>query len=316
MNINRQKILQFAGIAVLAGIIFAASFSSCEKSGAKTNAFSAVKSTSAPRLMMNSAKQDSAVTYDADDMAFEEEAVYDMADSGVIENGSSAVREKKIIKNGNVSLEVESLAETMAAVEKWVKDFGGYISWTNENNTNMGVTAQIPSEKFDDAMNAAGDFGKIISRNISTRDVSNQFYDLETRLETQKTLQEKLEGYLKDAKNINEIIQIESKLSSVTAELERMQTQMNGLSRQISYSEIYLNASLPRNQSESGFILPDTKNEFRAFIGNILSFFVKFAFGIFYIIIYGVPCALLLILLYWLCFGKVGLLRKLFEKVK
>ena len=118
-----------------------------------------------------------------------------------------------------------------------------------------------------------GDFGKIRRKNIYTSDVTDQYYDLETRLLTKRELLKKLQGYLKNASNMDEILKIETKISDVTSELEVMQGQMNRLSKQISFSTITINAKLPANHTEEGFVFPDAKDGFRDFVSNLVEIF-------------------------------------------
>lgn len=62
--------------------------------------------------------------------------------------------------------------------------------------------------------------------------------------------------------------------------------------------------------------MPDTNSQLRQFFANILNFFVKFIFTALYIVIFGVPSVLFLMLIYWLGFGKVGLFKKTLCKNK
>lgn len=343
MKFDKSRILTAAGVVLVAAVVLSAVFPSCKKEGGTARPLADLKGV--PRLMTTgtgsvnglarSAKmaaprmvEEAAVTYDAvaemeSDAGVNFAALNQMAakpDSPTPANPStgseSATQTKKLIRTGNVNLEVESLAQTMNAVNEWVKSFGGYISNTNESSRNLYVTAHVPADKFDEAMNQTGNFGKIVSKNVNSRDVTEQYYDLSGRLETQKTLLEKMQGYLKNAKNMDEILRIESKISSVTNEIESMTGRLKRLSNQIDFAEISLSATLPVNQSESGFILPDTKSEFREFIGNILAFFSHFIFAVLAIVIYGIPLVLLLLGLYWIAFGKIGLVKKLFNKIK
>jgi len=165
-------------------------------------------------------------------------------------------------------------------------------------------------------MKTSSRIGKIVSKSVNSRDVTEEFYDLDTRLSTRRILLERLQTYLKQAKDVKDMIEIESKINDVTTEMERMQGRLNRLTEQIDYSEIDIYAKLPVNRTEEGFILPDTKSQFREFCKNILNFFSNFLFVVLYIIIYGVPSVLMIFLLYWLCFGKIGLLRKLFAKIR
>ena len=233
-----------------------------------------------------------------------------------LENSSETTQERKIIKTGSLSYEVKNLSETEEKIAAWLEGFGGYIAdtWTNRNN--MNVTVKVPASSFEDAMNSTGDFGELLSRSISTEDVSENYYDLETRLETRKILQKKLESYLAGAKTISDLLDIERQLNDVTSELESMEKQFRRLSNQIDFSTISISCRLPANTTEAGFETPDFLQGLKDFGYNALQFLCNFGLGILYIILVGVPSVLLIALLYWLCFGKIGLVRKLFNKLK
>lgn len=243
------------------------------------------------------------------DMAFEE--------STELPSESEQQRQdRKLIYTGNLTIEVSNLSDSKSSVESWIKKFGGYISDSFENTSSIRITAKIPSGSFSQVMQECGQIGKLKSKNINSSDVTEQFYDLDTRLSTRKVLLERLKKYLSEAKDMQDMLKIETKINDVTSELERMQGQMNRLKSQIDYSTIYVTAELPVNQNESGFVMPDTNSQLRQFFANILNFFVKFIFTALYIVIFGVPSVLFLMLIYWLGFGKVGLLRKLFARIR
>ena len=233
-----------------------------------------------------------------------------------LENSSETTQERKIIKTGSLSYEVKNLSETEEKIAAWLEGFGGYIADTWSNRNNMNVTVKVPSSSFEDAMNSTGDFGELLSRSISTEDVSENYYDLETRLEARKILQEKLESYLAGAKSISDLLEIERQLNDVTSELESMEKQFRRLSNQIDFSTISISCRLPANTTEAGFETPDFLQGLKDFGYNALQFLCNFGLGILYIILVGVPSVLLIALLYWLCFGKIGLVRKLFNKLK
>lgn len=224
--------------------------------------------------------------------------------------------EKKKIRNADVNLQAENLSETFTAIEEWVKHFNGYISSSHENTSSINITAHIPADSFDQAMESCGSLGKITNKSINERDVTDQYYDLNTRIENKRILVNKFQEYLKKANNVKEILQVESQLANTTAELENLQGQMNRMSKEISFSQVHFYAQLPASRNEDGIILPDTKSEFSEFISNIVNFGLHYVWSILYIAIYGTLVVLLFLFIYWICFGKLGLVRKLFNKIK
>lgn len=237
-------------------------------------------------------------------------------DSEIFSEVSESAFERKLIKNGNISVEVQNLQKAEDSVSSWSKSFGGYIESSNVNPTSCSFTVKIPSGKFDEAMEAAGKFGSLKNRSVSVQDVSEQYYDLKGRLETRKLLRDKLSGYLKQATSMQDMLKIERELNSVQSEIESMEGRMNRLSNQIEYSTIEVFVSLPYNTTEGGFKFPDLGDGVRHFFANVLIFFTMLVTAIFYAIICGVPLCAVLALLYWVLFGKIGIIRKIINKLK
>ena len=147
-------------------------------------------------------------------------------------------------------------------------------------------------------------------------DITEQFYDLKTRLETKKVLQERLSGYLKNAKNTEDRVRIERELNSCISEIETMEGRMRRMQNQIDFSTINIELQLPYRTTTKGFEFPSLSNGLRKFGGNLLDFFILLLQAVCYITICGIPLVALVAFLFWLLFGKIGLLKKLFKKLK
>lgn len=224
--------------------------------------------------------------------------------------------EKKLIKTGNINLEIENLSESIVKVEEWISSYGGYISNSSNSEKNAWFNIKIPSSKFDDAMNSACSLGKVLNHSENTEDVSEQYYDLESRLQNKKTMKSKLEGYLSNAKDIKDLLEIERELNSVISDIDSMEGRLKRLSNQVEYSTITINLQLPSNHSENGFIFPDLKNGFSNFLSNFLNFLIGFVKVFFLVILCGIPILAAIAFFYWLLFGRIGLILKLYKWLK
>ncbi|MBQ7365712.1 MAG: DUF4349 domain-containing protein [Spirochaetaceae bacterium] len=225
-------------------------------------------------------------------------------------------QERKLIKTGSISLEVEQLASAEEAVLEWCQSFGGYVASSFNHETNAAFTVRIPAVHFDAAMAAAGNLGRVRSRNVSTQDVSEQFYDLQTRLDTRKILRDRLQSYLAQAKNMEDLLHIERELNSTLTEIESMEGRMRRLSNQIDYSTITVDLQLPYRTTDQGFQWPSLDRNVRRFLSNVVDFFVDFVAIVLYIVIFGVPILALVAFLYWLLLGRMGLLKRIFKRLK
>lgn len=225
-------------------------------------------------------------------------------------------QERKLIKTGSISLEVEQLASAEEAVLEWCQSFGGYVASSFNHETNAAFTVRIPAAHFDAAMAAAGNLGRVRSRNVSIQDVSEQFYDLQTRLDTRKILRDRLQAYLTQAANMEDLLGIERELNSTLTEIESMEGRMRRLSNQIDYSTITVDLQLPYRTTDQGFQWPSLDRNVRRFLSNVVDFFVDFVAIVLYIVIFGVPILALVAFLYWLLLGRMGLLKRIFKRLK
>lgn len=275
------------------------------------------------RDMVANSKAESFAMADYDDVEMEMEEAYtgngynQQSQAG----GEAGIQdisefERKLIKNGNITLQVQDLKEGEKAVEAWCKELGGYISYSSSDEYSSYFTVKIPSASFDKAMQSVGDFGQVKNRNVSTQDVTEQYYDLKTRLETKRILQANFKKYLEKASNITDILKIERELNNVTSEIESMEGQLRRLSNQIDYSTISISLILPQGKTDPVIQPPTFGEKVRQFFTQVKDFFMGVAKILLYAIICGVPCLALLIFLFWLLFGKVGLIKRLFKKLK
>ncbi len=319
---KNQNLLYFATILTILSASFFAltNLASCSKSSVSTSSATdfytedfdesygvAESAVAAPRMMMAKAASADIATNDFS------------SDAGVFEdftesNENSETFERKLIKNGDLTLQVENLDNLEQTIENWCESYGGYISSSNRNERSLNFTIKIPSQKFDSAMEEAGNFGILKSKNISTQDVTERFYDLQTRLSTKRILQSNLQNYLRQATNLTDILKIEKELNNVTSELESMEGQMRRLSNQIEFSTINIYLRLPDYKSE--IREPTFSENFTNFLHSLKTFFATFLTILLYVIICGIPILAILALLYWLLFGKIGLIKKLFKKLK
>lgn len=243
----------------------------------------------------------------------EAEALYDSVEEAEIQNSGEAVQtERKLIYTGNISIQVTDLADTEKEISAWVEKYNGYITKSSISGRNLYVVVRIPHQKFKEAFEAGSAFGTLRNRSISTQDVTEQFYDMYARLETRKILRERLESYLKAAPKIEDMLAIERELNDVQSEIESMEGQFRLLSNRIDYSTIYYDVSLPPNTTEKGFTYPDVGKKFSQFWADALEFLASFLVGIFYVIVFAVPLVLAAAFLYFVCFGRLGLVKKLF----
>lgn len=261
----------------------------------------------------NGIMADSAISMDQaayKDVALSEEAT---SESGAVNGDVTQKQPKKIIKNGSVTIEVPNFTDIEQSITKWAEGLAGYVSQYSTYEQNCNFTVRIPAARFDSAISTIGDIGVLKERSVSSNDVSEQYYDLQTRLNNKLIMKEKLEKYLSQAKDVKDMLQIEVELNNAITDIENMTGRMKRLSGQIDYSTINVNAVLPYGVKSSAVAKPKFTDGVRRFVTNAIRFFPKCFIVLLYIIICGIPVLAIISFLYWLLLGRVGLLKRLYK---
>lgn len=293
-------------IKIFAVLVAAFLLVSCGGSGSKKAASGGAtvmqKSAEAPARMNMKMMSDSA--------SFDEATVEEAGSS----NGQNAdTINRKLVYTGNVTIQVSDLDQTEKSVRDWAAKYGGYVASSSFSDRNYYTMVKIPSHNFQFAMDEVSSFGSVKNRSISTEDVTEQYFDVSTRLETRKILRDRLQKYLSEAKDMKDLLAVESELNNVQSDVEVMEGQFRRLSDRIDYATVHLTAVLPYNSTEQGFIYPDMGSKMRELWSDTVNFFANFLMFILYVIIYGIPILALVAFLYWLCFGRIGILRRFFK---
>ncbi|MEN6455656.1 MAG: DUF4349 domain-containing protein [Prolixibacteraceae bacterium] len=155
---------------------------------------------------------------------------------------------KKIIKDGRMSIRVSDLDQSKAAVGSLVKKHEGYFANESYSNTDFESSYQlkirVPSGKFEAFISEveAGE-GEVLYKEIQSRDVTDQFIDLESRLDTKKNYLARYKDLLNKAKDVKEILEIEEKIRTLEEEIDSTTGRLRYLNNQVDYSTLDLTLS-------------------------------------------------------------------------
>ena len=162
------------------------------------------------------------------------------------------VTKKKIIKDGRLGIQVTELENTKSRIDTLIIRHGGYYANESLNNsdweTSYNLKIRIPSENFMKFISdiEAGD-GEILYKEIDARDVTDQFIDLETRLENKRNYLKRYNDLLVKANSIKEILEIEEMIRALEEEIESTTGRLKYLSDLVDYSTLDLTISKKRN---------------------------------------------------------------------
>ena len=165
--------------------------------------------------------------------------------SAEVEGGQSTTVEladRQIISQGSLSVEVEDVAGAVAQVRTIAETRGGFVSQLATTGTpgrqRSDLTVRVPQGEFFDTLESIKRLGKVWSENAGSEDVTEQFIDLEARLRSALREEQSLLSLLERADTVSNILTIERELARVRSEIERLQGQINYLSRRVDLATI------------------------------------------------------------------------------
>lgn len=160
-------------------------------------------------------------------------------------SANSSTIEKKIIKDARIGIEVSEYSIFRKNLDSLILIYSGYTSndnlYNNDESINCDISIRIPENNFEKFItNLEKGEGRILYKNISARDVTEEFIDIEARLKNKKDVEKRYSELLSRAQTIKDILEIEEKLRVLREEIESTEGRFNYLKSQVSFSTIDL----------------------------------------------------------------------------
>jgi hypothetical protein len=155
------------------------------------------------------------------------------------------VIERKIIKEGWMRIEVEDYSVDLKSIKRLVDKHEGYLSNEYESSSdyslNNSLSIRVPSTEFDslvtDIIKAAK---KVEHKNITLKDVTEEFVDIEARLKTKREVEERYLDILQKAVTVKDILLVEEQLRIIREEIEAREGRLKYLQSQVGFSTLNL----------------------------------------------------------------------------
>jgi hypothetical protein len=227
-----------------------------------------------------------------------------------------AAKERKLVKHADIAIEADKslldgegrLTGVNRKLDELLKPYGAYSEETRIQDDSAYFKIRVPQGSYDSFLSGIGVLGKIRSRIERVEDVTLQYYDLEGRLNTKKTLLATFQGYLSRARDIDDIMKVETRIADLQNEIDWLGTQLTQLAGLVDYATVEL--TVYNYHSYTGYTLGDRLKDLFASFGDFASGGLVVLVGI---IIFGIPLVLLCLLAFWLFFGRLGILKKAFR---
>lgn len=161
--------------------------------------------------------------------------------------GESLTGERMIVRSGTMNLKVKDVAEALEQVEEIAESLGGHVVSSSlhggEKVKTATISVRVPAEQYDDAMESLRDLAvEVILESTRAKDVTEEYTDNESQLRNLEATEERYLALLNEAATIEDILDVEEKISETRGRIERIKGRMQYLERTSASSliEIYL----------------------------------------------------------------------------
>ncbi len=252
------------------------------------------------------------------DNSFEEESVSERKTESFNNYNSkneiedNNIKERKLIISVDLSVNSKDIEKSYKLIEEKVKEYKGYFENIDSYKYRYFIALRIPKDNLYNFLEFIENNQNVQNKNINTEDITENYYDIENRIKNREALLDKFRSYLKEAKNIEEILSVEDRINNLTYEIERMKGNFENLTSLIEYSKVNITIKNPEAMQRNVNFYDKflyTINFLKYFFSSIIFFLIGF-------VAIAIPIVLLLALFYYIAFGKIGLIKKLYKKIK
>ena len=160
-----------------------------------------------------------------------------------IDNPTSSLPENvKMIYRGYLELESTDFDGAVAGLQQLVAAVGGYYESSSTNNYSAyrfaSFVVRVPSASYHSFCASVGDLAQLNSQRHTTENISEAYYDTESRLVTQRTKLERLQELLAKAEKMEDIITLESAIAETELQIEYLTGSLRKYDALVDYATV------------------------------------------------------------------------------
>lgn len=176
---------------------------------------------------------------------FEEEIAYEKTEDSLISDNidGSAYSERKIIYNSFYRIDTEEYEKSISALDTLCEKYGAYYERVEKYGQRTEYTSRwaefvvrIPKNNYKAFISETGNVGTVTRSSEENRDVTEQYFDTEARLESAKIREERLLQILSKSEKLDDVLMLERELADVRYEIENYSGTLRKYDSLVSYS--------------------------------------------------------------------------------
>ena len=176
------------------------------------------------------------------------------AETGTGNSGSGSedlavdpTQSRLLIRTVNMSVETKEIEKVKTDLEIIVGADGGYIESSNMSGTGkdknlrtLTYTIRVPADQLDAIIAAVGNSCTVLSSNEKSVDVTLEYVDTKSRVESLRVEYNQLMDLLRNADDLDQIITLQNRLTEVRYQIESYESRLRVLENQVTYATLNL----------------------------------------------------------------------------
>lgn len=145
------------------------------------------------------------------------------------------VLDKKIVYSARVSLAVsKNIDSSISKITRLVSLHKGFV----QQSSSSSLEVKVPPQELKAIISAIDNIGEITYKNISSSDITNQYYDAAIRLENLEKARKRYLDLLEKAQTVEEVLKVEKELERVNTDMEVLKGRLKRMNSEVAYSTI------------------------------------------------------------------------------
>ncbi|MCC5944343.1 MAG: DUF4349 domain-containing protein [Bernardetiaceae bacterium] len=166
---------------------------------------------------------------------------------GLEASRAARIMERKIIHSANLTIVANEPYEVGKSLGQIAEQHNGYAM---EIGTDRAII-RVESSRLEDALIAIEALGKVKHKSLSGRDVTEEYTDMQIRLENAEKSRQRYLELLDKAESVEEILQVERELERLNTVIEQLKGKMQSIEERSDFATITVNL---RERKKPGLI--------------------------------------------------------------
>ncbi len=195
---------------------------------------------SAPNAMM--ARTADTATYD---LYVAEESGATAGGAATADSGATAATGQKLVRTVSLTLRTTAFDTDLESVQALLEGLGGYVEnlyqygdVVSGDTRTASLSVRVPSESLDAFLAGMEGVGRVVDRSESVTDMTVQYTDNQTRLDTLYAKLERLNQLMAQAQEVSDLIELENAIADTQYEIERYETSQRDIDRRVDMSAV------------------------------------------------------------------------------